>query len=288
MSTIMELLEGVKVEWKALGEVAKVSSGGTPRTGVEEYYGGDIPWLRTQEVDFGEIWDTGVKITEAGLKNSSAKWIPEDSVIVAMYGATVGKIGINKIPMATNQACANIHLDENIANYRYVFYYLSSQYEYIKSLGTGPQTNINAQIVKNLQIPIPPLAIQAEIVYILDAFTAHTAELTAELTARKKQYNYYRDQLLSFDDGEVQWKLLGELAENLDSMRKPITSGLRDSGEIPYYGASGVVDYVKGYIFDGDFLLVSEDGANLIARSTPIAFSINRPISFRGHGIIEP
>ena len=209
----MELLEGVEVEWKALGEVAKVSSGGTPRTGVEEYYGGDIPWLRTQEVDFGEIWDTGVKITEAGLKNSSAKWIPEDSVIVAMYGATVGKIGINKIPMATNQACANIHLDENIANYRYVFYYLSSQYEYIKSLGTGPQTNINAQIVKNLQIPIPPLAIQAEIVRILDAFSAHTAELTAELTARKKQYNYYRDQLLSFEEGEVEWKTLGEVGD---------------------------------------------------------------------------
>jgi len=68
---------------------------------------------------------------------------------------------------------------------------------------------------------------------------------------------------------------LGELAENLDSMRKPITSSLRDSGEIPYYGASGIVDYVKDYIFDGDFLLVSEDGANLTARSTPIAFSIS-------------
>ena len=58
-------------------------------------------------------------------------------------------------------------------------------------------------------------------------------------------------------------------------MRKPITSGLRDAGDIPYYGASGIVDYVKGYIFDGDFLLVSEDGANLLARNTPIAFSIS-------------
>ena len=65
------------------------------------------------------------------------------------------------------------------------------------------------------------------------------------------------------------------MAENLDSMRKPITSSLREPGEIPYYGASGIVDYVKDYIFDGDFLLVSEDGANLLARSTPIAFSIS-------------
>jgi type I restriction enzyme S subunit len=128
-----------------------------------------------------------------------------------------------------------------------------------------------------ISIPIPcpenqekSLEIQGEIVRILDNFT----ELTAELTARKKQYNHYRDQLLRFEDGEVEWKTLGDLADNLDSMRKPITSGLRDPGDIPYYGASGIVDYVKDYIFDGDLLLVSEDGANLLARSTPIAFSI--------------
>ena len=89
------------------------------------------------------------------------------------------------------------------------------------------------------------LEIQAEIVRILDAFTELTAELTAELNVRKKQYNYYRDQLLSFEDREVEWKTLEKLAENLDSMRKPITSGLRDQGNIPYYGASGIVDYVK-------------------------------------------
>jgi type I restriction enzyme, S subunit len=77
------------------------------------------------------------------------------------------------------------------------------------------------------------------------------------------------------DGVAVEWKPLGKLAENLDFMRKPVTSGLRDSGEVPYYGASGIVDYVKDYIFDGDFLLVSEDGANLVARNTPIAFSIS-------------
>ncbi len=134
----------------------------------------------------------------------------------------------------------------------------------------------------NKLIPIPcpnnpekSLAIQAEIVRILDAMTSHTAELTAELTLRQKQYNYYRDKLLSFEDGEVEWKKLGDLAENFDSKRKPITSGLREAGGIPYYGASGIVDYVKDYIFDGDYLLVSEDGANLLARNTPIAFSIS-------------
>jgi len=73
----------------------------------------------------------------------------------------------------------------------------------------------------------------------------------------------------------VELVALQYLAENLDSMRKPVTSGLRDAGDIPYYGASGIVDYVKDYIFDGEFLLISEDGANLIARNTPIAFSVS-------------
>jgi type I restriction enzyme S subunit len=80
---------------------------------------------------------------------------------------------------------------------------------------------------------------------------------------------------LSFEEGEVDKVPLGDLAENLDSMRNPIASGLREPGNIPYYGASGVVDYVKDYIFEEDLLLVSEDGANLLARKTPIAFSIS-------------
>ena len=220
---LTKLLDGQKIEWKSLGEVAeKISSGGTPKTGVAEYYDGDIPWLRTQEVDFNEIYNTGVKITEAGLKNSSAKWIPKNCVIIAMYGATVGKIGINKIPMATNQACANIQLNKNKISYRFVFHFLSMQYEYIKSLGSGSQTNINAGIVKKLQIPIPcpenpakSLEIQQKIVTILDKFTELTTQLTTELAAelqnRKKQYSYYRDKLLTFNDDEVEWKILGEV-----------------------------------------------------------------------------
>ena len=198
-------LAKVGFEWKSLGEVAaKISSGGTPKTGMDEYYNGDIPWLRTQEVNFGEIWDTGIKITEAGVKNSSAKWIPKNCVILAMYGATVGKVAINKIPMTTNQACANIQVDESILSYRYLFHYLSSEYEYIKSLGTGSQTNINAQIVKGLQIPIPPLDTQAKIVAILDKFDHLTSSITdglpKEIELRRKQYEHYRELLLGFDN----------------------------------------------------------------------------------------
>lgn len=207
--------EDGEVKWMTLGEVSKkISSGGTPSTGVSEYYDGSIPWLRTQEIDFCEIWDTNIKITEAGVDNSSAKLIPENCVIVAMYGATVGKIGINKIPLTTNQACANICLDENIVNYRFVFHFLSSQYEYIKSLGAGSQTNINAQIVKNIKVPIPfanesqkSLVEQSRIVDILDKFDTLTKSISEglprEIELRQKQYEYYRDLLLSFPKPET-------------------------------------------------------------------------------------
>ncbi|EID7138681.1 restriction endonuclease subunit S, partial [Escherichia coli] len=161
------------------------------------------------------------------------------------------------------------------------FYWLTIEAKKHVYSGMGNPKLMSHQ-VENIPVPIPcpdnpekSLAIQSEIVRILDKFTELTAELTAELSMRKKQYNYYRDQLLSFKEGEVEWKTLGTFADNFDSLRKPITSGLRETGNIPYYGASGIVDYVKDYIFDDDLLLISEDGANLIARNTPIAFSIS-------------
>src|SRR5690606_10822086 len=181
MSYLEKLLVGVEVEWKLLEDVSiKISSGGTPKTGISAYYNGDIPWLRTQEVGRGDIWDTGVKITESGLKNSSANMIPENCIIIAMYGATVGKVGINKIPLSTNQACANIQLNEEVVLYRYVYHFLLSQYDFIKSLGAGPQTNINAQIVKNLQTPIPPLKEQKHIASILDKFDTLTNSISED------------------------------------------------------------------------------------------------------------
>ena len=191
------------INWLTIKDISKnISSGGTPRSNNATYYGGDIPWLRTQEVNFSDIWDTEVKITKEGMDASSAKYIPANCVIIAMYGATVGRVGINKIPLTTNQACANIEVDENIALYRYVFHYLSSQYEYIRSLGAGSQTNINARIVKGLKIPLPPLSEQQRIVSILDKFDTLTSSISEglpkEIELRRKQYEYYREQLLSF------------------------------------------------------------------------------------------
>ena len=192
--------EGKEVEWKTLGGICKyIVSGGTPSTNRRDYYGGDIPWLRTQEVDWNNINDTGVKITELGLSSSTAKWIKPNCVIVAMYGATAAKVAVNKIPLTTNQACCNLEINEEVANYRFVFHWICKEYENLKSLGEGVQSNINSQKIKNFPITIPPLPIQHRIVSILDKFDALVnTELPAEIAARRKQYEYYREKLLTF------------------------------------------------------------------------------------------
>ena len=179
-----------------------ICSGGTPTAGNGKFYNGNIPWLRTQEVDWRDIVKTSLTITEEGLSNSSAKWIPANCVIVAMYGATAGKVAINRIPLTTNQACCNLEIDENVAEYKFVFYWLSYRYAQLKKLGQGTQSNINAAIVKKFPINLPSLQEQKRIVETLDKFEAlcndETSGLAAEIAARKKQYEYYRDKLLTF------------------------------------------------------------------------------------------
>jgi len=195
--------EVYQVEWKTLLDISKkITSGGTPNRSNSLYYGGSIPWLRTQEVDFREIYDTELRITEEGLANSSAKWIEKNAVIVAMYGATAAKVGIAKIPLTTNQACCNIEIDEDIANYRYVYHWLTYNYETLKSMGQGSQSNINAGMIKTFKIPVPSLEIQSRIVQVLDNFDKVCNDLNIglpkEIELRQKQYEYFREKLLTF------------------------------------------------------------------------------------------
>ena len=219
MDYLQQLLNNQPVEWKKLGEVCtKVCSGGTPSTSNPEYYKGNIPWLRTQDVDWKDVYDTDIKITEEAIKNSSAQWIPANCVIVAMYGATAAKACINRIPLTTNQACCNLQVDENIAHYKYVYHWICREYERLRALGEGSQSNLSGKKIKDYKIPIPPLSVQSRIVEILDKFTAMEAELQAELELRKKQYAYYREQLLNFSypppsEFNVVYKKLGEMAE---------------------------------------------------------------------------
>ncbi|MBV1710192.1 MAG: restriction endonuclease subunit S [Erysipelothrix sp.] len=191
--------------YSTLGSIStRTYSGSTPLANSPDYYGGEIPWLRTQEVRFNRIYDTEMKITEKALKETSVKWIPENCVIIAISGATAGRSAINKIPLTTNQHCCCLEIDQKLANYRYVFHWVSSQYEKLKSLGQGARSDLNSSIIKGYPIPLVEIREQERIADILDSFDILVNDIScglpAEITARRKQYEYYRNKLLTFKE----------------------------------------------------------------------------------------
>lgn len=164
-------------EWKKvkLGDCCvNVTSGGTPLSSRNDYYNPPtIPWLKTKEVNYNRIYDTEFKISQNGLENSSAKLIPKNSVIIAMYGQgdTAGRVAINKIPLCTNQACCNLIIDKSIANCEYIYYLLCTKYDKLVSLKNGgAQPNLNAKLIKEFNIEIPVITIQNRIAEILSRY----------------------------------------------------------------------------------------------------------------------
>ncbi len=156
-----------------LEEVAQWGSGGTPSRTKPEYYGGKIPWIKTGELGQKYITDTEEKITELGLKNSSAKLFKKGSVAIAMYGATIGKTSILGIDATTNQACAVGFPIDGVVTSDYLYYYLCSQKEsFINSGQGGAQPNISQGIIKSWAIPLAPLHEQKRIAEKLDALLA--------------------------------------------------------------------------------------------------------------------
>lgn len=201
-----QLLEqNLEVQRVSLKAIVKHScSGGTPKKSNLEYYdNGQIPWIRTQDVKFNEITEVEGRITEKAIQETSAKWIPENCVIVAISGATAGRCAINKIKAATNQHCLNMEIDETKAYYRYVFHVLCSKQTELFEKKQGARGDLNASLILALTIPLPSLEVQKQLANLLDNFDAICSDLNiglpAEIEARQKQYEYYRDALLSFN-----------------------------------------------------------------------------------------
>ena len=153
----VEMFKGKYDSFK-VDEKLKTTSGGTPKSSVSEYYdGGDIPWLTSGEVNYGDITKSSNYITEKGLNNSSAKWVPENSIVIAMYGATAGKVGIVRYKTTTNQAVCSVLPNDNFNQefLRYAFQDISEELT-SKAIGGG-QPNISQTIIKNSYIVDAPI-----------------------------------------------------------------------------------------------------------------------------------
>jgi restriction endonuclease S subunit len=252
--------------WKPLGEVCKTGSGGTPLSSRKEYYeDGSIPWLLSGEVAQGNVREAKNFITKEGLENSAARLFPKDTVLVAMYGATAGQVGILRFEAATNQAICGILPNGNFVP-EFLLYFLMAKRDQLVAQATGnAQPNISQIKVKNTIVPIPPLSEQQRIVGLLDeAFEAiATAKASAEQNLQNARALFESHLQSVFTERGEGWeeKPLGELCVVLDNQRKPITKRDRVAGDIPYYGATCIQDYVRDFIFDEPLVLVGEDGA---------------------------
>ncbi|EAL4055831.1 type I restriction endonuclease [Campylobacter coli] len=188
-------------EWKSLGEIANTSSGGTPSRNKKEYWeNGNIKWLKSGELNDGYIDFIEENITEEAIKNSSAKIFQKGTLLIAMYGATAGKLGILNLDSTTNQAiCAFLHKDKNIKFLeKFLFYFLFFlRDKIIKDSFGGAQPNINQTYIKNLQIPLPPIKEQEQIAKHLDFVFEKTKALKELYTKELKDYEELKQSLLN-------------------------------------------------------------------------------------------
>lgn len=182
-------LPGFKEKWEksSLGKRVKTFSGGTPRRDYPAFYGGNIPWIKSGELNLLRIRKTEEYITEDGLVNSSAKMVKPGTLLLALYGATAGVLAISEIEAAINQAILALVPDLRLSS-SFLFYYLSYIVpEAVKLLSQGAQPNLNAEVVKNLQISYPSLSEQTAIAEVLSAADRELDLLEEEIQAWKRK-----------------------------------------------------------------------------------------------------
>ena len=269
-----KLLDGAEVEWRTLGEVSELRN-----TGVDKKINESEKSVRL--LNFTDVFNnqylsnsTPTMIVTASDKKIIDCNILKGDLFITPTSEILDEIGQSAVALENiDNAVYSYHImririhDTNFLLPEFLNYlFRTSQIkQQIRKNAQGiTRFGLTLPRWKSLVIPIPPLSVQTEIVKILDALTALTSELTSELILRRKQYEYYREKLLSEEElgkVRVEWKSLSEVANIANNARKPVKSSLRISGSTPYYGANNIQDYVEGYTHDGEFVLIAEDGS---------------------------
>ena len=240
-------------EVKRLGELCEVYSGGTPSTAISEYYGGEILWINSGDLNKTKIFSVEGRITELGLRNSSAKIIQPETLLIALYGATAGVVAISKIEAAINQAVLAI-----IPRRDFV-YFLLHQLIYLqdfikRTYKQGGQANLSGELVKSCPLALPPLPEQKKIAAILSTWDEAIEKLNSYIEAKKKLKKALMQRLLTgkqrfkefiiredYKKTELGWipedwevKRLGELGE-INMCKRIFNHETTETGSIPFY-----------------------------------------------------
>ena len=276
MSKIDELLKNEKVEWKKLGEVCEFINGYAFKSNLFTSKGSPI--IRITNINSGKINFKNLKYFDLNdYPNLNNYKIYPNDIVVAMSGATTGKIGYNYTDKTAylNQRVGKFIPNRNILDNRFLFHFLFSKEDLIFSLasGTGSQPNLSKFNIEKIEIPIPSLETQEKIVKILDKFTNYVTELQAELHARTNQYQYYRDMLLSeeylnkilnkLDDfTKKEYELKTVLMEEVAKIKNGKDWKTLGQGNIPVYGSGGKMNiYVDKYSYNKPTVLIPRKGS---------------------------
>jgi len=204
----------------AIGDFCRTGSGGTPsRKKASRYFGGNIPWVKSGELREGVITETEETITELAVLESSTKFIPKGALLVAMYGATIGRVAKLGIDATSNQAVCHILPDESLADIQYMFHALKAQVPHWLGKGVGgAQPNISQDIIKNTLIPLPPLEEQRRIAAMLDQCTILNASQELHLSKMRELEGGLLHQLDDEVQGESTTVALSTLTESGDKI----------------------------------------------------------------------
>jgi Restriction endonuclease S subunits len=271
---------------KKLGELCEIELGKTPARANSAFWDekretGNV-WLSIADLLKAEdniVVDSKEYVTDKGA--AICKLVPKGTLLVS-FKLTLGRLAFAGRDLFTNEAIAALSIfNERELSKEFLFYFLHF-FDWVKAAENDVKLKgmtLNKAKLKEMPVHFPLLPEQQRIVGILDE--AFDGIATAKANAEKNLHNaralfesHLNSVFIQRGEGWVE-KTLDQISENLDSKRVPITKNIRSIGSVPYYGASGIVDYVKDYLFDENLLCVSEDGANLLARTYPIAFSIS-------------
>lgn len=259
-------------EWKVvkLSDLGEIVGGATPSTSREDYYNGAIPWLTPKDLAgyLGRYISRGERnITQAGLDSCSAKIMPKHTVLFSSR-APIGYLAIAENDICTNQGFKSIIPNDNI-NYLFLYYLLMYNKNVIELLGSGTTfKEVSSATMKNIEVQIPvAIEIQEKIASILDSIDTkieNNRRINDILLQQMKLY-----YLSTVANGIFYSATVDDIVDFYDFMRKPLSSKQREDMEkiYPYYGATTIVDYVDNYLFEGLYILVSEDGANVVDKN---------------------
>ncbi|WP_052588146.1 restriction endonuclease subunit S, partial [Microcystis aeruginosa] len=308
-------VEGWKL--RRLDEIGEICSGSTPSTNNLSYWDGDITWVTPNDLsklNTPYLITSSKKITQQGLKSCSAQIVPIGSIILSSR-APIGYLAISLVDCCTNQGCKSFNLNPEYDS-EFVYYNLKYNINKIKNLGEGTTfAEISKTALSKIQISfLENKQEQTQIATILSTID-RAIEQTEALIAKQQRIktglmqdlltkgidengNIRSEETHEFKDSPlgripVEWevKSLQECVEFWDGKRVPLKQSDRDlmQGEIPYYGASGIIDYIDKYIFDEDLILVGEDGENVVSRRLPLCFKITGKSWVNNHAhVLKP